>query len=332
VKVLALDIGGANLKAAHSAGVARSFTMGSWHDAPSLAAEIAGAIASLPAFDRLAVTMTAELCDCFATKREGVNAILDAVESAANKRGVGVWSTDGTFVHPGVARAEPLRCAAANWHALAAYLAGLFPQGLSLLVDTGSTTTDIVRLRDGRVFAAGWTDPQRLVSGELVYQGASRTPLAVLGPEIEFQGYRYGLMSEWFATTDDVYLLLGQHPEVPDKTATPDGRPRTRAAAAARIVRMIGADAEMIAPEDVETLAHVFAQAQRQRIAASILRVLEGQIPERVIIAGSGDFVAHAAVEGALPRTAVVFLRDRIGVAASHAACAFALLGLLDRA
>ena len=39
--------------------------------------------------------------------------------------------------------------AAANWHALATFTARLFPAGLSLLIDTGSTTTDIIPILDG---------------------------------------------------------------------------------------------------------------------------------------------------------------------------------------
>src|SRR5262249_28582161 len=134
----------------------------------------------LPNADLLAVTMTGELCDCFATKREGVHAILEAVEQVAGSRPVWVWLNDGRLVRPAVARAEPLRAAAANWLALATFAGRLAPVGPALLIDVGSTTTDIVPLCDGRPVPRGRTDPERLGCGELLYTGVRRTPLCAL--------------------------------------------------------------------------------------------------------------------------------------------------------
>ena len=76
---LGLDIGGANLKAANAAGWAQSIPFALWRDPAGLAAALAELIAQAPAADRLAVTMTGELCDCFRTKAEGVRHILAAV-------------------------------------------------------------------------------------------------------------------------------------------------------------------------------------------------------------------------------------------------------------
>ena len=55
-----------------------------WRDPQGLAAALAALIDSAPAADRLAVTMTGELCDCFRTKAEGVRHILAAVRSVAD--------------------------------------------------------------------------------------------------------------------------------------------------------------------------------------------------------------------------------------------------------
>src|SRR3954454_11275303 len=67
---LALDIGGANLKAAHSAGLIRTVAFEVWRRPQDLARELAELAAGFPRFHRIAVTMTAELCDCFSTKAE----------------------------------------------------------------------------------------------------------------------------------------------------------------------------------------------------------------------------------------------------------------------
>jgi len=328
---LAIDIGGANLKAAHTAGVCRSAAFELWRRPGELTPRLEALASLMPPFDELAVTMTAELCDCFHTKRQGVEHVLDAVEALASGRPIGVWSTRGRLVSPAEARAEPIRCAAANWHALATWAAGICPSGSSLLIDTGSTTTDIVMLQGGRAQAKGLTDTQRLAGGELVYIGAARTPLAALGPTIVFGGDEHELMAERFATTSDVYLLTGQLPERSDCTDTADGRPMTRRCAAARIVRMIGADLETVTFDQAVQLAEAFAGRVNHRIGLAIGKVLGGVVPERVFLSGSGEFVADAASIAALPNAPRYALSQRIGEAAAEAACAFAMLQLPDQ-
>ena len=54
------------------------------------------------------------------------------------------------------------------------------PTGSALLVDIGSTTTDLIPLRDGVAVPTGRTDTERLASGELVYTGVRRTPACAL--------------------------------------------------------------------------------------------------------------------------------------------------------
>src|SRR5262245_4307760 len=100
VSVLGLDIGGANLKAAHASGFAAQRPFALWKNPDKLAAELSSLLSIAPSFDRLAVTMTGELCDCYETKRQGVNAILDAVLAVAQDKRVRVWTTEGTFVDP----------------------------------------------------------------------------------------------------------------------------------------------------------------------------------------------------------------------------------------
>src|SRR5262249_34155249 len=60
--VLGLAVGGANLKAAHPAGC-RSLRFPLWKEPRGLSAALRRLTAGLP-FDRVAVTMTGELCDC----------------------------------------------------------------------------------------------------------------------------------------------------------------------------------------------------------------------------------------------------------------------------
>ena len=135
--VLGLDIGGANLKAAHSRGQALSVPFALWKTPDLLPDTVSRLLRDMPPYDALAVTMTGELCDCFESKRQGVLAILDAVTARAGQTPIHVWRNDGHFVDVTAARATPLQVASANWLALAVVLllAGLLRRGPSPWTD-----------------------------------------------------------------------------------------------------------------------------------------------------------------------------------------------------
>ena len=105
--IAAIDVGGANLKVAHGDGTTRCRAFAVWREPHRLADAIESILSAGPAFDRLAVTMTAELCDCFATKREGVTRVLDAVDRASAR------------ISPGSASASRARSATATCKAIA---------------------------------------------------------------------------------------------------------------------------------------------------------------------------------------------------------------------
>lgn len=168
---IGLDIGGANLKAATASGRALAIPFELWRHPDRLADELAGVRRQLPDPSSVGVTMTGELCDCFPTKRDGVRHILDAVETAFPGRAVGVWSTTGRFVPVVQAVENHVSVAAANWHALATLVGRWLAEGPALLLDTGSTTTDVIPILNGLPVPTGRDDPSRLGSGELVYTG-----------------------------------------------------------------------------------------------------------------------------------------------------------------
>jgi len=328
MQVLGLDIGGANLKAAHTAGVARLQPFALWKEPASLPAVLAAFLQTMPAFDVLAVTMTGELCDCFESKRQGMTAILNAVETVARKKTVRIWQWTkeaGRFVDLATARATPLQTAAANWLALATFAGRFASEGPSLLIDIGSTTTDIVPLHNGRPVPQAFTDPERFHCGELVYTGVRRTPVCAL---------RSDVAAELFATTLDVYLVLGGLPEDPADNNTADGRPATKAAAHARLARMLCADPETCTEEDTQKLAQLAALRQMVLLTSALERVVKrlSGPPRTLVCAGSGEFLIPALLDSQSAFTAinVASLRGRLGPAVSHAACAHALTVLAN--
>jgi hypothetical protein len=329
--ILALDIGGANLKAAHSDGTAGTEPFAVWKRPKELGRAIATLVRRMPSGDAVAVTMTAELCDCFETKAEGVRAVLDAVESAVRglrrKLTVRVWMTNGLLVSPIEARAEPLKAAAANWLALAMWAGRFCAKGPALVLDVGSTTTDIIPLRDGVPVPRGRTDLDRLSSGELVYSGAKRTPVFSLLRSVAIGDRTCRVAAELFATTRDVYLWLRDLPDQPDDGDTADGRPATREHAAARLARVVCADRTMLNDDAITEIARQAADAQRAELMRALSQVETslGQRAAVIITAGSGEFLARRIVERLHKPPRLVSIGKQHGPEISSAACAYAL-------
>lgn len=320
--ILGLDIGGANLKAATADGRAASVPFALWKHPQRLPAALAELVARFPDATELAVTMTGELCDCFETKRDGVNAILDAVGAA----GVAarVWTTDGVFAEVPTARANHLKVAAANWHALAAFAGRFAPHPGAMLLDIGSTTSDLIPLNHGVPATFGTTDDGRLRHHELVYAGVRRTPVSAV--------YQDRVAAEYFASTQDVYVVLGRIPEESENRDTADGRPATVEYSLARLARMLGGDRETLPDDAVIDFAVRVHSALVRRLseAARAAYYASADSPplSGVIVSGAGEFLARRAAEEAfvdLPRAAVVSLTDQLGPEVSACAPAFAV-------
>jgi probable H4MPT-linked C1 transfer pathway protein len=333
--ILGLDIGGANLKAADSDGQAASRSFPIWQAPEQLANELALLIHDFPQgnpFDAIAVTMTAELADCFATKAEGVDHILRAVETIAESTPVFVWQTGAEFVTPNVAREFPLLVAAANWHALAIFIGRLIPTGTALLIDIGSTTTDIIPLLDGFPVPRGLTDVERLQSGELVYTGVRRTPIAAVTSDVPFHEGRCPLAAELFATTLDVHLLLGNLDEDSTNCETANGKPATRLHAANRLAHMICCDTTECTEDDLATISRFLAETQIETITSAAMNVLNSLDADcsAVLVSGIGSFLANRVVQNisTLQTASITQLDVDLGPAISEAACAYAVAQL----
>jgi probable H4MPT-linked C1 transfer pathway protein len=331
---LALDVGGANLKSADGRGFAASRSFALWRAPGELASELAVLVAAGPACDTIVATMTGELADCYETKADGVRAIVDALATAAgNSRSH--HTTDGEFVSPEAARERPLAAAASNWHALAAFASRYSKARPGLLIDIGSTTADVVPLGAGRPMAAGRSDSERLLLGELVYTGVERTPVSAIVRSLPWRNDEYPIASELFATVADAYLVLGELPEEPQNFDTADGGPRTRVAARTRLARMVCADASMFTDEDARRAAEAIRDAQIGTLAAAAECVLARMPspPETIILSGHGEFLAQSLVSPLAwgeSRPEVLSLNKALGPHVSRCAPAHALAVLAE--
>lgn len=331
-RVVALDVGGANLKAADGRGWSRSTSFPLWQRPEDLTGALRALVADrLPA--RVVATMTGEIADCFSCRAAGVAHIVAALARAAASppSELAIYVVDGHH-RAGLVPAEealrrPLDAAASNWHALARLAAQHAPTERSVLIDIGSTTTDIVPLVDRMPAPVARHDADRMLSGELVYLGVERTPLPALSRTLPHRGVARPIAAERFAESRDVWLLLGDLPADADCRETADGGPATVDAARVRLARSMLLDPESFTPSDAVVAARRCAALQARRITRALVAVMDrvGWRPTGVVLSGHGTALARRVIRrtGWLP--AVVSLPNVLGADVSRSAPAHAL-------
>ncbi|HSG73208.1 MAG TPA: hydantoinase/oxoprolinase family protein, partial [Planctomycetaceae bacterium] len=249
-------------------------------------------------------------------------------------REVRVWCTSGEFLDPAFACEFPLLVAAANWHALASWAGQLVPDESALLVDIGTTTTDIIPLEHGLPVSRGLTDLERLQHRELEYSGVARTPLFALAHSVPFRGGECPLAAEVFATTLDLYLWSGRIPTDPQNRETANGQPATRDASRDRLCRMLCADSQEISDDELDRICVFLEQVHLTRLKDALSHVA-GQLPgtcETVILSGRGAFLAAQALREVPQLTAArtIPIEEMFDPQVAEAACAFAVARLAE--
>ena len=253
--------------------------------------ELIEKICPLDEIDAVGISMTAELVDAYDTKKDGV---LDVVEKCEDTFScptayVGV---DGMMSLEEI-RQTPLNAAAANWIATA-QIATLISDNC-IFIDTGSTTTDIIPIKDGKECAIGKSDFDRSATGELVYTGTLRTNLASF---LDKNGKEYRVASELFAQTADVYTVLDLIKAEDYVCDTFDGEGKSKIDCAKRIARVVCADLEMLREDDIVEMSEFIHQKQIEQIADGLKQVVETQNLDLIVTTGLGkDILDRPAAE-----------------------------------
>lgn len=297
--VIGWDVGGAHVKAARwqrgRIVDAAQWPCPLWQGMDRLDAVLGAAQARWPDLGSLAhaVTMTGEMVDLFEHREQGVARIAarlaDALPSPRFFAGGADWATAGE------AGAQWERIASANWLATARHTARALPALEGLLVDIGSTTTDLIAFRRGHVVTESRSDAHRLATGELVYHGVVRTPLCALARRIDWKGRPHNVMNEFFATTADVYRLTGELDEAHDQHPSADNAPKDARHTRARLARMIGLDERDGSAAQWEAFACAWREAQLAELRAQLeqVRRLHDLQPRATLVAaGCGAFLA----------------------------------------
>jgi probable H4MPT-linked C1 transfer pathway protein len=240
--IVGLDVGGAHLKVARveSSRVTdvRQIGCALWQGIGQLDTALDEAMPIAGAAALYAVTMTAELTEIFESREAGVCAIIRRIRRRLSGD-IRVFMGLKGFATPDSALADPLSAASANFLASVQIIAARRPR--TLLIDMGSTTTDIIACDRPQ----GLTDAERLQTGELVYTGLTRTPVASVATRAPLAGVWQNMARDAFATMADVRRIVGVLADGLDVHATTDGRGKSLEESLARFARGFGRDADI---------------------------------------------------------------------------------------
>jgi probable H4MPT-linked C1 transfer pathway protein len=271
------DVGGAHLKVAVADGgrlvAVEQVACPLWRGLDRLDAALAQVAPLVARADRHAATMTGELCELFPNRLSGVAAILDRLAASVGD-GISIWMGRRGLGALDEARGDPMSVASTNFLASATLVGERVPD--ALLIDMGSTTTDIIPIAGGRPTPRGLTDGERLATGELVYSGLTRTDVTAVVRSGTLRGRKQRLAAGGFATMADVRRILGTLPADADQHETADNRGKSAEESMARFARVFGCDRVDATDEEWREAARLIAQAQMTEIQAAMTAVLSG--------------------------------------------------------
>ena len=244
--------------------------------------------------DAVGISMTAELVDAYDTKKEGVLDVVKKCEETFDCP-VAYVGIDGMLSKEEIME-TPLKAAAANWIATV-QIATLISDNC-IFIDTGSTTTDIIPIKNGKECAIGKSDFERSATGELVYTGTLRTNLASFLDKVELNGKEYRVASELFAQTADVYTVLDLIRPEDYVCDTFDGDGKSKVECAQRIARVVCADLDMLSMDDIVEMSKFIHEKQIAQIADGLKQVVETQDLDLIVVTGLGkDILDKPAAE-----------------------------------
>jgi len=319
MKIIAMDIGGANIKIFHPDYEYKQYYFPLWKKKNKFMSFLRQLTdqADLNA-DMYAITMTAELCDCFKDRRNGVKFILNTLKKILDKKNFVTSLSSGTFknrlkvlsndtnfklIDIDKAIKFPYNVASANFIATAKYISKF--EKNAIIIDIGSTTTDIIPIKDGKILAHR-TDFERLKNDELVYTGVLRTNLISISNKIKFKGKNLKISAEYFANTGDVYRCLGKISENEYTSETSDGKGKSTIECMRRIARTVCCDVSdseiykiynaserksKISKDDVIQIAKYFGAEQIKTINKSVERLEKKYKIKNRLIIGKGKFL-----------------------------------------
>lgn len=244
--------------------------------------------------DVACVSMTAELADGYTSKKEGVLDISRQVMKTFDGKKVFFVTFDGLKNYDELQK-DPLSAAAANWIGTTEIIK--YVEKDCIFMDIGSTTTDIIPIKNQKEIALGHSDLERLSTGELIYTGMLRTNLTSITHTVPIHDKNTRVSSELFSITADVHRILNNIKEEEYTCPTPDGNKKDIVSCKRRLARLVCADLDTLEDEEIMKLAKYIEKKQIEQIYDGLKEVVDRTKIETVLITsiGHGNLCEKAA-------------------------------------
>ena len=301
MKILGIDIGGANTDCSiialenNNVHLVKTFRdyFPMWKNNEILS-DYLEKIREKEAPDIVCVSMTAELADCYKSKKEGVLDISKRVVDTFGTEGVYFVSVDGLKCFDDL-KSDLLSAAASNWIGTVELLKHVCSD--CIFMDMGSTSTDIIPIKNGEEYAEGHNDLERLISGELIYTGLLRSNLASIVHIVPIRGRNCGVSSEYFSITADVHRILGNISEEEYTCPTPDGTGKDLISCKIRLARLVCADLDLLNDDEINDIAKFIEEKQIEMIYHGLKEVVSRTKLDTVILSSMKNNVCKKVVK-----------------------------------
>ena len=283
MKIIGWDIGGAHIKAVKidlqkKTSKTEQIYSPIWKNINNLKKSIKLIKNKLGKTNYHAITMTAELSDIFSDRVNGVKYIVKLSSKILGEKNIFFYSKKN-FLKKKLAIKKTFELNSMNWHATASFISNSFPN--CILIDIGSTTTDIIPIKNKRIISKSVNDYQRLKSNELIYLGVLRTPIQAIKK-------KQNLINENFANLSDVYRILNKIPSSIDLFPTLDNKTKNKHDSARRIARIFGQDYEKKHFLKWKKTAHKIEREHLKILNMTIKKIEKKKKLNKVPIIGAG--------------------------------------------
>jgi probable H4MPT-linked C1 transfer pathway protein len=235
------------------------------------------------------VTMTAELCDIFPDRLTGAKKILNECKRIKFK----------TFLYSRSDKVfEKLQSnnfsniMSMNWHSIGKYLTSFVKN--ALIIDFGSTTTDFICIKNGKIMNKAFNDFQRLSNGEILYTGLMRTPLFAIKRNVKYKSKNISIIPENFSNTSDIYRINKQIKKEFDIDDETDFSDKNVIGSYKRIARSFGMDYHSKDKLFIKKLSENIMNEQLNMISENtekLLQIFNMEKKSLIILSGIGQEV-----------------------------------------
>ena len=237
--------------------------------------------------NKCCITMTGELCDIFKNRRSGAKEIIKVCK-LINCRKFYYTKLDEMFT----SRPKFDEIISMNWHSIGKLSEKKVKN--AILIDFGSTTTDLICIKNGQMKYESSDDFGRINNSELLYTGFMRTPLFAITPYINYIKKRIKLIPENFSNTSDIYRIKKEIKKNFDIDNTLDNRSKTLESSMQRVSRSLGFDFKKEDQRLIKKISEEISNIQLKEIAKKIFEMMKTYGLKKntsIIISGIGQDV-----------------------------------------